>query len=127
MLNPCDLTVFKNTNGLPTALGYPINSILLQKNQSLFMSGGGGSANGKSPLKQFENLAIPAGLICMNKMVCVNDSNSINAHNVKAHKAEAETIPESLFDKLFALAEAKLPKKMTRRHISKNKTTRKHK
>jgi hypothetical protein len=140
MLNPSDLTVFKNIDGLPTALGFPIRSVLLQNNKTLFThSGGAGASAGgagasaggadpakKTPFKQFENLAVPAGLICMNKMVCIN----ANA-NASANQAD-EVISESLFEKLFALAETKaiVPKKMSRRHTiisKKNKKTRKHK
>lgn len=133
MLNPSDLTVFKNIDGLPTALGFPIRSVLLQNNKALFThSGGAGASAGgadpakKTPFKQFENLAVPAGLICMNKMVCINANANTNANQTD------EVISESLFDKLFALAETKaiVPKKMSRRHtiISKQKNkTRKHK
>ena len=149
MLNPSDLTVFKNIDGLPTALGFPIRSVLLQNNKALFMhSGGAGASAGgagasaggagasaggadpskKTPFKQFENLAVPAGLICMNKMVCINANANANAN---ANQTD-EVISESLFDKLFALAETKaiVPKKISRRHtiISKQKNkTRKHK
>jgi hypothetical protein len=140
MLNPSDLTVFKNIDGLPTALGFPIRSVLLQNNKALFThSGGAGASAGgagasaggadpakKTPFKQFENLAVPAGLICMNKMVCINANANTNSNQTD------EVISESLFDKLFALAETKaiVPKKMSRRHtiISKQKNkTRKHK
>ena len=33
MLNYSDLTVVKNSDGIPTALGYPVNSILLQQDK----------------------------------------------------------------------------------------------
>ena len=41
MLDYSDFTVVKDNNGIPTALGIPINSMLLKNNTPLFMSGGG--------------------------------------------------------------------------------------
>lgn len=41
MLDYSEFTVVKNNEGNPTAMGIPINSMLLKNNTPLFMSGGG--------------------------------------------------------------------------------------
>ena len=41
MLEHTDLTIIKNAEGLPTALGYPINSLLLKNDNPLFVRGRG--------------------------------------------------------------------------------------
>jgi hypothetical protein len=153
MLAYSDLTVYKNTDGITTALGCPINSFLLQNNKPLFVGGGkkkkapsaadeaahvayavvahnahnamgAGAHSGEVEDIDYDNLAVPAGLVCMTQTTC---------HNVYAPgtgaQAQAEgneVIPESLYDKLFALAETKPkpladPKKHTRRNDKKDK------
>ena len=64
----------------------------------------------------YEQLAIPAGLVCMTQTICRNANDS----NTYENDLEPETIPEGLYEQLLALAETKPPKKMTR-HIKKNK------
>lgn len=79
-LSPEDLTIFKNTSGdVSSALGFPINSCLLQQNMPL-MFGGGGTSKNKTSKKtknmihdyishaeglSDKHLAVPAGLFCM--------------------------------------------------------------
>ena len=79
-LTPEDLTIFKNTSGdVASALGFPINSCLLQQNMPL-MFGGGGTSKNKTSKKtknmihdyishaeglSDKHLAVPAGLFCM--------------------------------------------------------------
>ena len=45
MLDYSDFTVVKNNEGIPTALGIPIQSMLLKNNTPLFISGGGGKGH----------------------------------------------------------------------------------
>lgn len=137
MLNYSELTVIKDSDGMATALGYPINSILLQNNKPLFV-GGGGKKKVKKHLSaphdkesdeyenNFEELAVPAGLVCMTQTICRN----ANAEGSFQNEMEPETIPEGLYEQLLALAETKPAKKMSRRNQpphnknKKNKTKR---
>jgi hypothetical protein len=151
MLNYSDLTIVNNSEGVPTALGYPVNSILLQNNKPLFMSGGGRGKNKKEKEEEFniDQLAVPAGLICMTQTVCKSanamganamganamganayetgmganamGANAMGAYEMGAYEMEPETIPEGLYEQLLALAETKPNKKMTRRKQALNK------
>jgi hypothetical protein len=127
-----ELTVVKNAEGMPTALGIPVNSLLLQQNKPLFASRGGGKRDKKykkkSPLVHEEeqeqeqevdyaNLAIPSGLVCMTQTICRRPEmlNQIESDDI---------VPESLYDKLMALAEEgtnKITKKQTRKREMKKK------
>jgi hypothetical protein len=87
-LSPEDLTIFKNTSGdVSSALGFPINSCLLQQNMPL-MFGGGGSSKNKTSKKtnnmihdyishaeglSDKHLAVPAGLFCMQVTMRTDD------------------------------------------------------
>ena len=129
MLDYSELTIVKNAEGMPTALGYPINSILLQNNKPLF-AGGGGSKRDKSKIKKvkslatgqedegdedvmsdFTELAVPAGLVCMTQTIC----QPADAYAYGNEIEEPETIPEGLYEQLLALAETKPPKKLSKR------------
>jgi hypothetical protein len=101
-----ELTVVKNTDGIATALGYPIHSFFLQNNKPLF---GGGA--------EYINLAVPAGLVCRTETICSRLDNMVE-------EPVEEVVPEGLYERLMELAETKVPKKMTRRAkpMKKNKT-----
>ena len=134
MLDYSELTVVKNAEGMPTALGYPINSILLQNNKPLFV-GGGGNKRDKSKIKKvkslatgqedegeepimtdFSELAVPAGLVCMTQTICQPADAYANEMGANAYDIEEpETIPEGLYEQLLALAETKPPKKLSKR------------
>jgi hypothetical protein len=133
MLDYSELTIVKNSEGMPTALGYPINSILLQNNKPLF-AGGGGSKSDKSKIKKvkslatgqedegdepitsdFNELAVPAGLVCMTQTICQPADSYANAYTNAYDIEEPETIPEGLYEQLLALAETKPPKKLSKR------------
>ena len=75
MLNYSELTIVNNSEGIPTALGYPVNSILLQNNRPLFVGGGGkkkerkhvnkdedkpGDDEEEEDNRDFNQLAVPA-------------------------------------------------------------------
>jgi hypothetical protein len=168
MLDYSELTIVKNTEGIPTALGYPINSLLLQHNKPLFV--GGGKNNKKTVVNSkdegegenedkgeneeinFQNLAIPAGLLCMTKTVCIDPNakgtNAVCRNAIKANAMETnametnametnemdanemETIPEGLYEQLLLLAETKTKKNKTKKQkqkpVKKNKTKRQH-
>jgi hypothetical protein len=117
MFDFADLTVYKNTDGVTTALGCPINSFLLQNDRPLFMTGGGGSGN---------QLAVPVGLVCMTKTVCTNEigANEMGTYDTNFMATdpvdEPDLVPEDLYERLMALAEVKaLP--------DKKNTSKKHK
>lgn len=135
MLEYSDLTVYKNTNGVATALGCPINSFLLQNDKPLFVGGGK-----KKSLKEsegqldYDNLAVPAGLVCMTQTICRRPmdemaySNEIQESPYEANQYEEnELVPDSLYERLMELAETKAStKKMTKRkltHVKKHKKT----
>jgi len=132
MLDYSELTVVKNAEGMPTALGYPINSILLQNNKPLFAGGGGRKSIKKKGkgitaglaedegdeliTSDFNELAVPAGLVCMTQTICQPADAYINGMESNAYDIEEpETIPEGLYEQLLALAETKPPKKLSKR------------
>jgi hypothetical protein len=140
MLDYSELTIVKNSDGVATALGYPVNSILLQNNKPLFMGGGGkgdgkakgdvkakgdGKAKGDAKAKakgnifESDQLAVPAGLICMTQTIC-RDTNEMSQDvfgpsTYTEYDREPDTIPEGLYEQLLALAESKAPKKLSKR------------
>jgi hypothetical protein len=144
MLDYSELTVYKNANGLTSALGYPFQSFLLQNNKPLFV--GGGKKKKTSPADadelDYEHLAVPAGLVCMTQMVC-RPANEMGANEMGSdemganemayeddmtYEMEDEIVPEGLYERLLELAETKVPKKMTKRkQQSKHKKTHKTK
>ena len=127
MLSYSDLTVFKNTDGIATALGYPVNSFLLQNNKSLFVGGGKKKGNAEKNDYDYENLAVPAGLVCMTETICTR-ANGIGADEIGQNEIGQhadEIVPEGLYERLMELAETKPSKKMTKRkhpHAKKHKT-----
>jgi len=132
MLSYSDLTVFKNTDGIATALGYPVNSFLLQNNKSLFVGGGKKKGNAEKNDYDYENLAVPAGLVCMTETICTRangiGADEIGQHEIGQHEIGQhadEIVPEGLYERLMELAETKPSKKMTKRkhpHAKKHKT-----
>ena len=127
MLDYSELTVVKNSDGITTALGYPINSFMLQNNKPLFVGGG---------RKDNEHLAVPAGLVCMTQTIC-RPANEMGANEMGANEManeideneiEDEIVPEGLYERLMELAEVKERKKMTKRkHPAKKNKTHKRK
>jgi hypothetical protein len=141
MLDYSELTVYKNTDGIATALGFPVNSLLLQNNKPLFVGGGKGIN---------DSMAVPAGLVCMTETICTR-ANGIGANakgmapNANAYAYEDEDayedayanadvideneiVPDGLYERLMELAETKPMKKMTKRkQLRKHKKTHKHK
>jgi len=120
MLDFSELTIVNNAEGMPTALGYLIKSLLLQNNKV----GGGSGGRGSRQSSDFEHLSIPAGLVCTTETICTRPYNV-------AVSDDMETVPEGLYEKLLLLAETKPLKKLSRRnddklkhkkHGNKNKT-----
>ena len=128
MLDYSELTVYKNTDGIATALGFPVNSLLLQNNKPLFVGGGKGIN---------DSMAVPAGLVCMTETICTRANANAMAPNAYAYADEdadedvideSEIVPDGLYERLMELAETKPMKKMTKRKARKNKQkTKKHK
>ena len=151
MLEYSELTVCKNSDGIPTALGYPINSFLLQNNKPLFVGGGKKKKSSTSSADEldYEHLAVPAGLVCMTQTVCrpanemgANEmayeddmayadeigANEMGANEMGADDMEDEIVPEGLYERLMELAEVKERKKMSKRkHPAKKNKTHKRK
>ena len=137
MLDYSEFTIMKNTDGLPTALGIPIKSIFLQNDVSGLIGGGGGkkkkgTAKGavlSNPFSQgiteveYENLAIPAGLVCTTETVCRTPAETHRL--IVDDDADMEIVPDGLYDSLLDLLDstASPSKKMTRRNIRKGKST----
>jgi hypothetical protein len=133
MLQYSDLTIVKNANGLPSALGIPINSFLM-KNE-MFSGGGGGQKKEKKGKKEMkerkdmplydENLAVPMGLVCTTETVCRSAPAAQNVYDAYANAAYAnanldesdiEIVPDSLYNNLLDLLNMPEPsKKMTRK------------
>ena len=128
MLAYSELTVVNNSDGVPTALGYPINSCFLQNNKPLFVGGGKKKTNDEMD----ENLAVPAGLVCMTQTTC-RSADSYEMDEIDQIEDEHEIVPDGLYERLMELAEVKERKKMTKKHKPKANThkpkasTRKHK
>ena len=136
MLEYSELTVVKNSDGIPTALGYPINSFMLQNNKPLFVGGG---------RKGVDNIAVPAGLVCMTQTICrpaneianeidANAYEMANANEIDPYEMDEneihddEIVPEGLYERLMELAEVKERKKMSKRkHPAKKNKTHKRK
>jgi hypothetical protein len=108
MLDYSELTVYKNAAGITSALGFPINSFLLQNNKPLFVGGGkkkasasatrpsaSASATGPSAPHadelDYEHLAVPAGLVCMTQTVC-RPANEMGANEMGANAIDAYAI-----------------------------------
>lgn len=130
MLDYSELTVIKNSDGIPTALGYTINSLLLQNNKPLFMSGGKKKVDNvgeESSDVDFDELLIPSGLVCRTETICTRPYGEVSS--IRNDTKEVETIPEGLYEKLLALAEAKQMKKLSRNknQHKKNKKNKTHK
>jgi hypothetical protein len=132
MLDYSDLTIVKNADGIPTALGYAINSLLLRSNKPLFVGGKKKKGEGKKKEEEssdpdFDQLVVPAGLVCMTETICTRPAHSGIAKLNDETEQQFETIPEGLYEKLLALAETKQGKKLSRTKNSrkqkpKNKT-----
>ncbi len=137
MLDYSELTVYKNASGITSALGFPINSFLLQNNKPLFVGGGKKKKTDQDEL-DYEHLAVPAGLVCMTQTVC-RPANEMGANEMGANANDAyameenaysedEIVPDGLYERLMELAETKPMKKMTKRkELRKHKKTHKHK
>ena len=134
MLDYSEFTIMKNTDGLPTALGIPIKSIFLQNDVSGLIGGGGGKKKGRknptslgvetpSGVVEYENLAIPAGLVCTTETVCRTPAETHRL--IVDDDADMEIVPDGLYDSLLDLLDstASPSKKMTRRNIRKGKST----
>jgi hypothetical protein len=113
-----DDMIFNKTGGKVTALGWTVNSQLLQNDfpLSAHCQSGGGSA--------IQGLAVPAGLILLQNMI---DSNTNMSSLLEAPKV----IGHNLYDKLLTLAGRKKRmlrdsrKKIKKKGGKKNKTRKK--
>jgi len=107
--------IFNKQDGKITALGWDINSKLLQNDFPLAAQGQvGGGASGT-----IQNLAVPAGLIILQNMIDSNTKSSLNDL-----LEEPKVIGEDLYDKLLNLAGRK---KRSSHNTRKNRGQRKNK
>lgn len=137
MLDYSEFTIMKNNDGLPTALGIPIKSLFLQNDESGLIGGGGkkkkkGAAlsnltslgrENPSGVVEYENLAIPAGLVCTTETVCRTPYETQRL--LVDDDADMEIIPDGLYESLLDLLDSTAPpsKKFSRRHIRKGTST----
>lgn len=129
MLNYSDLTVVRNNEGFPTALGYTINSLMLHSNNPLFVGGGRRKKMEKNVADDadadvdFEHLAVPSGLVCMTETICTRPQPAYYPV-----EEEYETVPAGLYEKLMALTETKPSKKLSRnKNMNKKHKNKTHK
>ena len=114
-----DDMIFNKKDGNITAMGWNINSELLQNDFPLaanFQSGGGQG-------EVLQNLAVPAGLILLKNMI---DSNTKKP--IRDLLEEPKVIGDGLFDKLLSLAGRKKRSSHDTRKVRKkrkNKTRKK--
>jgi hypothetical protein len=120
MFDHSELTVVKNSAGMPTALGYPVNSTLLQSGHPPMMFMGGGKEQGRAFSDQ---LAVPAGLVCRTETICTGSNSAADPFM----EDENEVVPDGLYERLMELAEITPAKKMTRRRNLKSKSATKPK
>ena len=114
-----DDMIFNKKDGKVTAVGWDINSELLQNDFPLSAHAQSGGGNGSA----LQNLAVPAGLILLKNMI---DSNTKNP--IRDLLEEPKIIGEDLFDKLLNLAARKKRISHDTRKVRKkrkNKTRRK--
>ena len=114
-----DDMIFNKKNGKVTAVGWDINSELLQNDFPLCAHAQSGGGDGNA----LQNLAVPAGLILLKNMI---DSNTKNP--IRDLLEEPKVIGEGLFDKLLNLAARKKRSSHDTRKVRKkrkNKTRRK--
>lgn len=114
-----DDMIFNKKDGKVTAVGWDINSELLQNDFPLSAHAQSGGGDGSA----LQNLAVPAGLILLKNMI---DSNTKNP--IRDLLEEPKIIGEDLFDKLLNLAARKKRSSHDTRKVRKkrkNKTRRK--
>ena len=88
-----DLVFHKGPDGI-TAGGYTIQSALIGKDAAPITTMNGGKTGG-SVSSAFKDLAVPAGLLYMQRSIAARHK----------HEKTSEIIPDELYDKLFSLAE----------------------
>ena len=131
MLDYSEFTIMKNNDGLPTALGIPIKSLFLQNDESGLIGGGGKKKKKGAALSnptprevvEYENLAIPAGLVCTTETVCRTPYETQRL--IVDDDADMEIVPDGLYESLLDLLDSTAPpsKKFSRRHIRKGTGT----
>jgi hypothetical protein len=93
-LGPDELIFNTDKDGNVTAAGFSVNSCLLRSGGSPRATVNGGSSKGGSVSEVFKNLAVPAGLLYMQR--------SLSSSYPSVNKEEAA--PETLYNKLLDLA-----------------------
>jgi len=135
MLDYSDFTVVKNSDGMPTAMGIPIQSMLLKNNVPLFISGGGkkgvkhskgtnkGNKKNKKNADDFtnehyiedgesyddihEHLAVPVGLACITQTVCrKTDDIDINENEQMVNNNNYDNVHIGLMNRATEMNEA---------------------
>ena len=121
-LNINDLVMAKDSEGLISAAGFKINNDMLRGVEPLMITLNGQTTNHNAEYalsKAFDNLAVPAGLLCTKQV------SSASAHYAdNANSNLDEVVPIGLFEKLLMMAETKINEK---NHTKKNKSKTKSK
>jgi hypothetical protein len=148
MLNYSDLTVVNNSDGLPTALGYSINSSFINNKTPLFISTGGGkkqtSLKNKKQKKDknnntefeeyvqdndshadYDSLAVPAGLVCVTETICRNPNEMYKNINMKRDEYDDFTTNDDTIDLIPEGLYDKLLALAEHRQVSKKKSKKK--
>jgi|688.fasta_scaffold315396_1 hypothetical protein len=120
-----DFLFYKNGDVIMSG-GYSIDSLLLKEGISPMqtfnsLENGGNLIGGNKPSNIFENLAVPAGLLFINK-------KNIGSYSSLSDYKETKMLPDNIFDEFMSMIEMdKRKRKKTRRNdvISSKKKTRK--
>ena len=119
-----DFLFYKNGDVIMSG-GYSIDSLLLKEGISPMqtfnsLENGGNLIGGNKPSNIFENLAVPAGLLFINK-------KNIGSYSSLSDYKETKMLPDNIFDEFMSMIEMdKRKRKKTRRNdvISSKKKTR---
>ena len=126
-LNINDLVMCKDSNGIISAAGFKIDHQMLKGVEPFVMDLNGvtGDNNINDEVsKAFQELAVPAGLLCTQ----IASDQQINSGNNNNNNKLQDIVPISLFDKLLMMAETNVEdKKQTKKKISKKTKKNKNK
>lgn len=124
-LNINDLVMCKDSNGIISAAGFKIDHQMLKGVEQFAMDLNGvtGDNNINDEVsKAFQELAVPAGLLC--KQIASDQQFNSGKNNNKLQ----DIVPISLFDKLLMMAETNDDdKKQTKKKISKKSKKKRNK
>ena len=114
--DPSELVFHTADDNSIQSAGFSINSILMQQGVPPMQTLNSGKQTGGGVSSLLNNLAVPAGLLCLQQIV--------NKSHIESH--QNKVIDEDLYSKLVKLVKHEPVKRKTRsRSRKKNRTTRK--